>query len=201
MASILRVRAQWSGFQGAPGYNLFHFGDFSSPGWTPDDSQSAVDRTRTFFNGLAQVLPGPVSVQVLGDVDVLDPTTGELQEVHAVTQPALVQGSVGSTVSFASPVGAVVGWRTNQVRNGRRMRGRTFLVPLSSTSFETNGTLLGNAITIINTAATALRTSTGTTHIGVYGRPSAPGATDGIWAQASANTCPDMGAVLRSRRD
>lgn len=201
MASILRVRAQWSGFQGAPGFNLFHFGAFDSEGFVAADSQSAVDRTRTFFNSIANSLPSQVSITVLGDVDVLEPGSGSLQEVHSVTAPAVVTGTAISTAAFASAVGAVIGWRTNQVRNGRRIRGRSFMVPLTSGAFETNGTLNSSHITSIGAAASTLRTSTGNAHLGVWARPTAPGATDGEWAIASAHTVPDMGAVLRSRRD
>lgn len=201
MASILRVKAAWTGFQGAPGYNLFHFGAFSETGFTPADSQSAVTRVKAFFDGIQTTMPTQVRVQVLADVEVLDPSTGELQEVHGVTAPAYTQGNTLSTASFASAVGAVVGWRTSQVRRGRRIRGRSFLVPLSSTAFETDGTLNGGVITSITSAANTLRTSTGAAGMGVWGRPSGPGATDGVWAPCTAVSVPDMGAVLRSRRD
>lgn len=201
MASILRVKAAWTGFQGAPGYNLFHFGAFSETGFVPADAQSCVTRVKTFFDGIQLYMPNAVRVQVQGDVEVLDPTNGTLQDVYSTTQPSYTQGNSGSVTTFASAVGAVVGWRTSQVRNGRRIRGRTFLVPLSSGAFEADGTLNGGVVTGISTAATTLKNSTGAAGLGVWGRPSAPGATDGVWAPATAVAVPDMGAVLRSRRD
>jgi len=94
-----------------------------------------------------------------------------------------------------------VNWRTNQIRNGRRVRGRSFLVPLAGSAFEGNGTLSASTLTSLKSAADTLRTAAGTTQLGVYARPTTKDATDGLWAQVTANTVPDMGAVLRSRRD
>jgi hypothetical protein len=201
MAHILRVKAQWSGFQGAPGLSVFHFGAFDvGAGWVPADSQSAADRLRTFFNSCGTSLPPGASVTVLGEVEVLEDTTGDLVEIHGITAPTPVPGNGGAT-GYASAVGAVINWKTNQVRKGRRIRGRTFMVPLAGDQYEGNGTLKSTAISTINTAATTLRTSTGKATLGVYGRPTGKDATDGIFALASANSVPDMGAVLRSRRD
>lgn len=198
---MIRVKALWSGFQGAPGLTVFHFSKFDvGAGFVTADSQSAVDRVRSFFFGCTASLPAGVSVQVQGDAEIIEGTDNSLVEIHATTQPAVVNGTATGT-SYASPVGAVVNWRTNEIRKGRRIRGRSFLVPLAGSAFESNGTLSASTLTNVSSSANTLRTAAGSTQLGVYARPTTKDATDGLWAQVTAHSVPDMGAVLRSRRD
>lgn len=202
MAEILRVKARWSGFVGGPGYSVFHFKEFEAGGTqTLADAQGAVDKTRAFFNALSLYLPNVVTIQVMSDVDVIEETTNTMTNVLTPTAPASVTGTAGATVKYSAATGAVVTWRTSVVKRGRRIRGRTFLVPFASNAFDVDGTLVSTTITALNTAATNLRDGAGSGDLGVYARPSAVGATDGEWAAVTGHSIPDMGAVLRSRRD
>lgn len=203
MTAMLRVKMRWSGFQGAPGYSIFHFRDFGGTGeWNPGPTEAAaaVARIDTFAQGILGVLPAGLTLQVQGDVEEIEDTNGSLTDIHAVTAPAARTPSHAAG-PYSGPTGAVINWRTSTVRNGRRIRGRTFLVPLIGAAFENNGTLTTTAIGTITTAANALISQTGSPDLGVYARPSAPGVADGQWAPAAAATIPDMAAVMRSRRD
>jgi hypothetical protein len=202
MAEILRVRARWSGFIGGPGYTVLHFKEFEAGGTqTLAAAQGAVDKTRAFFNSIKGALPANTTVQVMPDVDVIEETTGQLTNALTTTTPVSVVGGAVGTATYSAATGAVITWRTSVIRNGRRIRGRSFLVPLSSVAFDVDGTLHSTYFNTISTAATALRDGTTSGDLGVYARPSAPGAADGIWAVVTGHTVPDMGAVLRSRRD
>lgn len=200
MANILRVKARWSGFTGAPGYSIFHFRDFTSEGFTPDEAAGAAARVRAFFSAASPYLPNTVGVTVEGEAEVIDIDSGEMVDVVAAGTHAIVNGSAGPGIGYAAPVGAVVSWRTNTVRNGRRMRGRTFLVPLSVAAYEQNGTLVAGAVTALNTAATGLRDNSIGLDLCIYGRPpKLVGA--GTYGPVIGHTVPDMAAVLSSRRD
>lgn len=201
MAVILRVQARWGGFTGSPGYSVFHFRDFAGGDPVTQDATDAAARVRTFFDAIKAYLPFGVTVQVESDVPVLEETNGELQTVLTAASQTVVTGNASSVAPFASPVGGVITWRTNGVREGRRVRGRTFLVPLSSAAFQADGSLLSAALTTFQTAAGALSTGTGTPDLGVWARPTTKVAADGIWYAVSSYSIPDMGAVLRSRRD
>lgn len=201
MASIIRVKARWTGFQGAPGYSVFHFRDFSAGEPVKADADGAVSRIRTFFQSFSPYIPAGTTVQVESDVEVLEETDGTLTNVLGATAVSAVPGTASGTASYAAAVGAVVTWRTGGIRNGRRIRGRTFLVPLSSTAFAPDGTLAVAFINTLEPGATALINGTGTPDLGVWARPSGPGATDGVWNVVTSYSIPDMGAVLRSRRD
>jgi hypothetical protein len=198
---MLRVKSKWTGFNGAPGYTNFYFRDFSA-GNEPTQAQAdgAVARTSTFWANVKSRFPTNVTVQVQGDVEVVEETTGEMKSVFSVTPPVAHVGSATSSI-YSGPVGAVINWRTDGVRNGRRVRGRTFLVPIANENFAVDGTLDNTKQASILSAAVALADSTGTPDLGVWARPTSPGATDGAWWLVKAATVPDMAAVLRSRRD
>lgn len=201
MAELLRVKARWGGFTGAPGYTVFHMREFDGGGGQAGNAQAAVDKVRLFFDGIKSWLAYGVNVTVLGEVEVIEETTGQMVTVVGVTQPAIVQSTASVVDKYAAAVGAVITWRTGGVRNGRRIKGRSFMVPLTGNAFENNGTLHADALGSLNTAATALRNGATTPDLGVYARPTGPGATDGIWHVVTSHSTPDFSAVLRSRRD
>jgi len=203
MATLLRVKARWSGFPGAPGYSIFHFGVGAvgdGGGSLADDAAAASAGTAVtnFFSAIKAVLPGSVTVQTESDVELVESTTGELVGFASAGAQAVQVGT--GPGGFSAPSGAVVTWRTAGVRKGRRMRGRTFLVPLTSSAYDATGTLVDATRTTLNTAATALMNANTTWQLGVFGRPSGPAATDGQYAKAISATVPDMAALLSSRR-
>lgn len=204
MAPVYRVKVRWDGFSGAPGFSVFHMRDFAEGGGDGGDpteagAQAAADRIYGFFNAVRTQMPTSVDLSIEPEVELLEETTAELIDMFPVTSEATLSGSSAS--SFAGPVGAVVNWRTSVVHRGRRIRGRTFLVPLSMPSFTTGGVLATATLGPLRTAAEALIAPGGSPDLGVLARPSAPGASDGRWAAVTAANVPTMAAVLRSRRD
>lgn len=204
MPQILRVKTRWSGFTGAPGYTVTHFRDFDggtagSDSFSTAQAQEAAHKMQVFFTAIRSLLPSAVRIDVEPEVDVLEATSGKLVDSISVAPELQVSGA--ATQNYAAAVGSVINWRTNGIREGRRVRGRTFLVPLSAIAFAPTGNLLTTAQTTIADAATVLRSSAGSPDLGVYARPSAPGVEDGAWFYASGSNVPTMGAVLRSRRD
>jgi hypothetical protein len=112
-----------------------------------------------------------------------------------VTTPAVIQGTAASGYSSAS--GAVVGWITNGFHNGRRIRGRTFLVPLGGVAYDTDGTLSAAYLTKCRSAATLYVTNGSPA---IFTRPQ-PGLSNGGATAVSAAQVNDKAAVLTSRRD
>jgi len=92
-----------------------------------------------------------------------------------------------------------VNWRTNDYRFGRRIRGRTFMVPLNSNAYEGDGTLSTAARGDLQTFADTMVSGTGGAEFGVWSRPR--NGAGGVFATVTSGTVPDMAAVLRSRRD
>lgn len=197
---IYKVTAAWTGFNGAPGYSNFYWGDPSEfEGNVPISASDAANEISFFLEGIKSLLPNNVRVTIQSDVPVLEPETGKLQM-------ATTGGNFGPTIgtggagAYAAPVGAVVNYRTNGVRNGRRVRGRTFLVPLANTANEADGTLSSAALSTLQTASNNLLTPATARQLVVFARPTTKGGTDGNWFPVQSARISDRVAVLRSRR-
>lgn len=196
--AILRLTARWTGFSGAPGYSAFHYQPgLIDGGLFGDIAQEIADRIDTAFQSLTSALPGDVSVQVEPEVEEIDETTGEILGFVAI-DPAPPQSGVSSE-GYSAASGAVVNWRTDDVRAGRRIRGRTFLVPLDGGSYDSDGTLTSTALGQIRNWAGFISNGPYDADFGVWSRPR--DGAGGVFAPVTNFTVPDMAAVLRSRRD
>ena len=80
---------------------------------------------------------------------------------------------------------------------GRRIQGRTFLVPLVASAFDSTGTISTAALATLQTAANGL-VAYDTIDPVVWKRPTP--FTVGSFATITEARIPDMAAVLRSRR-
>lgn len=199
MTVMAKVTARWSGFSGAPGYTNFFFQLPSSDSWTSQNGSDVSGAVGGFFTGLLPILPSNVRIDVQGDLELIQDSNGELVDVLPLGARPQLSGSAASG-PYSAATGAVVTWRTAGVVRGRRVRGRSFLVPLAGIAFENDGTLNAASIDIIQSAATGMINAGGTGDPVVWSRPTAVGASDGsAWPTLSASV-PDMGAVLRSRR-
>lgn len=200
MANMLRVVARWTGFQGSPGYSNFFFSPGEGGFFDDTTADLCADKVDTFFGSVAGLFPSVFRISTLSDVDEIDPATGELQRTFNAGARGAVAGTAAAN-GFSGTSGAVVTWRTSGVRNGRRVRGRTFLVPTANVAYDIDGTLQTSTITTITNAANALKTPFSNHQLGIWARPSNAAAADGAWFPISSVSVPDEAAVLRSRRN
>lgn len=192
--TISRVTATWTGFSGAPGYTNFFFADDADT----TTANTMVTATLSFFNTLRSMFPTGVTISVSPEVAQIDEASGTLEGFVYADDPAFaVTGSGAGT--YSAPTGAVVNWRTEQVNRGRRVRGRTFLVPLSGGSFQADGTISNTALADLRDAASDLITAAAGVPLVVWSRPR--NGAGGVAAIVTSSSVPDMAAVLRSRRD
>lgn len=192
--AIYKIQATWSGFPGAPGYSSFYFSD-QAGGSTAAEARLAV---HTFFDTMKIALSGSTLINVSPTVELYDETTGALIDYEDDDQDlGVIQGSASGGI--VGPAGAVVNWLTATVVNGRRLRGRTFLVPLAASSFESDGTLSGSRLNTLSNAAAVLSGDGFATNFGVWSKPR--NGQPGAFGSVTAHRIPDMAAVLRSRRD
>lgn len=188
MTDLNRVRVAWQGWPGSPGVSTFYL--VTSP------TQSQIDAIRAFFNSLAGSLPSGLTITVPASGDTIDDATGLIVNSWAVVTPPTVVTGTG-TGNYAGNAGAVCHWLTSTVLNRRRVRGRTFLVPLVSTAYDTAGSLSTTMISTISAAATTLTSALGT-NFRVWHRP-VNGAA-GASAVVTGFRVPDLAVSLRSRR-
>lgn len=191
---------QWTIPNAGVSYSVLHFR--APAGFEPAqaDANVAFTKMTTFKTAVRNLIPGTISLRVMSDIEVIDTPSGNLLNVFSGGTDTVQSGALPSSEKWAAPVGAVITWGTNAVKNSRRVKGRTFLVPISSSVFDTDGTLNPTNSTTIDNAANALRTATSDVQLVVYSRPSAPGATDGSAPEVTSHRIPDTAAILTSRR-
>jgi len=203
MAIVGIVRSEWSGTTGGPGLTQFAVQGAAGGDWNPTGAQTAVNAVRAFWAALASNFPDEIRIQVNPVVDTYNAVNGELFSSHvAGTAPAVVAGT--STAGYAGGAGCKVTWNTSQIRNGRRIRGATFLVPMSAAVFTANGTVGGVAISTINTAASNMISAlaAGATPMAVWSRPRiVPEPRDGFSTEVLTGSAGTKSAILRGRRD
>lgn len=204
MTQIQRQRLVWTGFPGAPGVTTLYFGDAAS-------AQSAV---HDWLVAIQSWLPPDVHITLQPGGDVIEDTNGALSAVWAGTVKPEVQGTAGFP-EYSAPSGALTRWETLAIRGGHRLRGRSYLVPLTRIAYAPDGALAAAAVAALAAAANALVGAV-TPNMLVWQRPRVARAayTDGRGIPHKAlsgrlgSSAPVVTAsvatkavVLRSRRD
>lgn len=190
MTTLHRVVVEWAG-PGVVGraVNVLHFSG-SDPAAPP------VAAIKTAYGNLTNALPIGVTITVPGTGDSFDDATGELTGVWTAAGGGSVTGA--GTAVCAAGVGACVGWQTGGIVNGRKLRGRTFIVPLHNATFDGDGTLSASTLGVLGTFANALQAAG---PMAIWHRPTSAAATDGNSYGVIANRVRDKVAFLSSRRD
>ena len=196
---MFEYRAVWSVTGGGTGYSVFHVRE---SGLEPVNlsAQAFADDLRAGLVTLGGDLPNDVSINFEAEAREIDVATGTLTDVHAVTPPATVVGI--QTGTYAAPSGAKVDLNTAAIVAGRRLKGRTFMVPLAGTSYADNGQVSTGARGRLVTAFGMFRDNPGNYSLAVWSRPQAgPPSRAGTLADVISVSVPTKAAVLRSRRD
>lgn len=149
----------------------------------------------TFFDSIKAYLAIGSTITVPDAGDLLDDATGELAGSWSdgTTTTVATTGAGG----FAAGVGARVKWSTQGVVNGRRVRGSTFLVPLSSAQYQSDGTILDATKSVLQTAANTMLAAPSSPLL-IWHRP--VGGSGGSSYEATSGEVPDKVSWLRSRR-
>lgn len=134
---LYRISAVWTGLTGLPGVSVFYAMD-------PEDT-SFIASLRGAFAAAADLFPSTLSIQVENTGDILDDATGTLTGSWSGTAALPVTG-VAAVATHAAGVGLRVRWNTAGIVDGRRVQGRTFLAPISTFNFQSDGTLIPDAI-------------------------------------------------------
>ena len=197
MANVLKYQVAWSGWPGQPGLSTFYFAP-SVTDFTP---------VRTFFEAIKSHLVNGTQYAYPSVCDVLDVDTGKVVGVQTVTSLSPTT-STATTQQYSGATGSMVRWITNGFVNGNRVAGRTFLIPLPSTEFNTSGSIATASQTAFQAAATALITAMNPGFL-IYarpfpgrnepGKPVIPARLGTVWPVQSS-VVPNLAYVQRSRR-
>lgn len=185
---------RWNGFTGSPGYTRMKFlGEL-----TQADANTAAANMRTFLAAaLATFAPAGSSITCDSTVQLYDGSGLQTGELALTSIPSAIAPTGAGT--YAGGAGAVVNWLTSAFHLGRKVRGRTFLVPLTGTAFQADGTLATAYQSTLQTAANNFAISSPTP--AVFSQKHVGGSTQSMIAVITGATVPDRTAILRSRRD
>jgi len=185
VATLRRINVAWVGATGLPGVSVFY-------------APSAVDAGAdlfTFFTAIKGLIPAVVTITVPTSGDTVDENTGVISSGWSSGTGGAIACTGGG--NYWSGVGAYINWATNTVVGRRRLKGRTFIAPLTINQSDSNGTLLAAAVTTLQGAANTLAASG---HISIWHRNTSVGATDGVAATVASALVPDQVTSLRTRR-
>ena len=187
MANLARVRVTWAGSPVVgPGVSTFY--------WDEADS-GYVAKVTAFFNAVKNIVAVGVVWTIPNTGDLIDVATGELTGSWTDGTAATVNAAQAG--NYAQGVGARIRWATSGIRNGRRVRGSTFIVPLTVAAYDAGGTLSTTVIDACNTAAGTFFTG-GVTQAKIWSRP--VGGGGGQANTILSGQCLDQVSWLRTRR-
>lgn len=194
MPVISKHTITWTGFLGAPGYSNF----FTNA----SDDVAFHTALNTWKGTWAANLPDDVTLTLQAEVSQLDEATGVQTGAFSIGSDTVTQGA--NTGGYSAASGVVVHWLTGGFVAGRRVKGRTFMVPISGGAYQTNGTIDENALSFMRTSTNTFQNAVQGNMI-VWARPFAgkPGkpARTGSSHDVTSWQIPDKVAILRSRRD
>jgi len=202
MARIIRVTINWTGFSGGPGYTNLHFEPVTPGDITQAIVDDAVAITQTWLATWRVGLPQLCVTAISPTIIELDENFGTYHHYWTATVAAAVGGS--STGAYAAGSGACVNWGTDGVRNSRRVRGRTFIVPLGSAGMAADGTIDDTRIASWRTSTATFAAAANLAQLVVWVRSSellGEPIGDGGAYDVNSSTISDKAAQLRSRRD
>lgn len=182
------MRAVWGNWVGAPGYTTMY---------AADNISTVLAAYRAFFDAVKVYIPNGLTVAFPNTGDTIDEATGDINGAWSATAAATVTGTASGSLNYAAGAGVAISWRTNNIVRGRRPVGRSYIVPLVSTAFDTNGTLASTPTGVFNTAVSTFISAAGSDLV-IWSRPSQAGA--GTTSVIVSGTINDAGAVLKSRR-
>lgn len=172
---------RWIGGRIGQGASVFHFESIASG--------SAAGALATAVRGLFDARKADFSQDITWqfDSEVLElDNAGNLQASYPVATPAAITGS--STGAYTSGSGIVVRHNTGVILGGKRILGRTFMVPTMGATFDTNGDVSGTSIGFFNTAFTNFNTACAAT-----------GANFAVWSKANTATVPVLNSTTQPR--
>lgn len=153
---------------------------------------------KTMWTSFASIMSGYVSVTIPNEGEQFDEANGDLTGTWQDGTAATITG--GGSGAYAGGVGACVAWSTSGIHYARKVRGRTFVVPLAANTYDADGTLAAGTRTTLNTAAATFLSAAASKAL-IWCRPDEEGERPiGDAYPIVAGNVADHVSWLRSRR-
>jgi hypothetical protein len=186
MTSLERVKITWTGMPGGPGVTQLY----------ATSAAGARTALQAWVSAWKYLVPDNTTLTIEGQGDIVDSATGQITGTWTDGANIALQGT-GSSGQYFAAGGACVSWATNGVVAGRRVKGRTFLVPLTSLAYA-GSALVATTVSAIQGATDTMLASGNVWWI--LHRPTTKGGSDGAAFQITGGTVKNHQAILSSRR-
>jgi len=201
MTDMARSRVVLAYPNGGPGVNTFYWTSGYPAG--PIDGEMIDDfhaEILGLYSNIIEYMPNQVTITVSPDVDILDPTTGNITGVAtdsgaAKTTTGLVSGAPSTRAQCC-----VANIRTDSWVNGYRLRGRHFLGPMSGSMLDTYGATAASLVADVVDGYAAMISGVGA-RLAVWHRPPQNDPDGGYYADVISVDVKANPGLLRSRRD
>ena len=198
MAALNRVRVALTGFPGGPGIATFYAVGVAT----------FIPALHDLWANLATLMPLDVHITIEPTGDIIESSSGVI--TGSWSQPATATMVGSSSAKYAAPAGILLRWTTDKIVDGKHLRGRTFVVPVTNDQFEVNGQLSAGALANFPPFLNAF-VSSQSANLVIWHRPrKARAATPtslaviaraGDFGNVTGSGVSPKVAVLRSRRD
>nr|CRY96794.1 hypothetical protein [uncultured prokaryote] len=172
---------RWQGARIGAGASVFHFHSIGSSA----GAAGIATAVKQLFTSTQALFSADITFSFDAEVRELS-NSGTLIAAYPVAPPADISGSSNS--SYANGTGLMVRHNTGQVVAGRRLLGRTFMVPVVTSCFSTSGDVTSATQTTVNGAFSALRTTV-----------SGSGSNFAVWSKTHAAVGDVLGSETQSR--
>jgi hypothetical protein len=183
VATINKIPVGWRGLNGLPGVTTFYSASVVLG--------TALVAIRTFFDDIKALHPVGLIWTIPASGVTIDTTSGQPNGTWVDNEADDEVAATGDG-QFSAPSGWVANWHTGTFFGGREVRGKSFMVPLSSVFYDGQGNIDSEALTVMRSAVDELA---GGDNIVIYSRKA------GSSTSVMTGNVPDLAAVLKSRRD
>jgi len=186
MVNLERVRVHWSGTTGGNGLSTFY----------TTNGATAHVALANWFAAIKSFVPNTIVFSVDNGGDTIDPLTGTLMGSWGASTTGPI--SATGTGNYALASGMLVKWDTGTIVHGHRLIGKTYIVPLVDSAFNTLGAVSASVQATVQSAAASCITAAGGSMV-VWNRPK--GSVAGGFSAVTTASVVNKGVILRSRRD
>lgn len=200
MTVLARVVTSMTGFNGGPGVNVLNFsGGTLGDNWSQEGIDGLYDEVVSLYTSWLEAFLNTISITVDPVIDIFEDNTGDLVGTFGVTEPSASLVGTGSSLSIARSQCICVAYYTDMFVAGKRLKGRSFLGPISAAVLDTNGDVNSAVRAAAPGRFTALTSGVGP-RLAVWHRPSNATGSDGYYGDVVSVIARARVTNLRTRQ-
>lgn len=181
MTLLYKGIVSYGNYPGGPGANVLWFSQGTPPITTDEMAQALNDELASLYDDLKTFILTGVTITIPSEFVVVEDNTGDVVDTVVAGTPAGNITGTGTGAQLPRSTAACVRFNTDLFRNSKRLQGRSFIGPMSSGAFDTNGMIGADTRNQIDTAYQALISGVGP-RLAIFHRPSSSAAADGYYA-------------------